>query len=453
MKKQNLTLFIILISLITFAYFYEEKGKAQKEKIKVEAKSLITVDGTITKIKTDSFHLEKDKSNNWNIRDEERKVNLQYVELIERVLKGLVIQGEVKDLKQKEAFFKHRKKSIEVTSNKTKYHLVIGDVSELTGNFYVLKDNKKLYIVSDDSLYDQPYKTEFDLKLKKYIRLRNILNLKSFDLVNQSLLYGIELDKIKSIKIDSKRNRWFQIDLEKDLTTPAIYTGINYKNLKKYSLFLLNKFKVKREIKQNTEFISNEMGHIQLQTDTKRIDLHLYSSLNGQFGRYVKLSEGKKVKFFEIREVSKNMFYMNVQDFWNKTFIHNIDFTQIKNFEFQLGHNFENLKSFTVSDVKTKFKISSKDKKLEYQEFKINFCFNLLLNLVDFTEAKYVEEKIDIKKNKSDVYFLLFGKTFGISKKKNLITVVDHSLRIKYHFNYISEPIPDDFFKSFFTVE
>jgi hypothetical protein len=449
MNKKNILLSILLTGLILISYFYEEVGKSNKEKVLVEKNSLIKNFEHIDVIKLEKLKVLKLK-NKWSLENEKRSLSSSRINEVLNIFSGLMIEGKIDKREELSNYFKFNKVKASFISGGVEQTITLGDVSEITGNFYILLNDKDLYICSDQSLLDTPYKTQLDLKLRKYLRLKSTLSLIPFDLLNKRVLYNYDLTKLKKIKVDGRRNRWFELDLVKNITSPKPYKGIEPKKLLEYTVHLLNKFMIKKRMTINSKLLSDEMGVVNLFFDDEQIEMKLYASYNGVFGRYLHMSNS--IEIYELETISKNVFYMNIQDFWNKTFIFNENMQEIDSFGFELSSDNKIYNSFSISDAKEKFVIKSLSENVEFTEFKINFMFNLIFNLVDFKEAKYIEENIDLQKEKSHLFLKLFNKTFSIYKNKNLITVVDHTLKIKYFFNYNSQPLGDSFFETIFTV-
>jgi hypothetical protein len=449
MNVKNTILFVILTCLIAFAYFYEEIGKEKKNIVSVEKKSLIKSFSSINEISFDGLDILK-QNKAWVIPNEKRSLSLSRVTEIMNVFSGIEIEATIIKREKLSSYFRFQKIEVEFRQGKVIQKIALGDVSELTGNFYILLNDKDLFICSDKSLLDTPYKTELDLKLRKYLRLKRIMTSEKFQLINKNILYNYDLDQISKIKIDGRRNRWFELNLIKNITLPLPYSGVETKKLKEYVIHLLNKFKIKKRMSFNPKLVYDEMGTIEFYINNAQTELKLYSSYNGVFGRYLYINGSKEL--FELETVSKNLFYMNIQDFWIKTFIFNVDMVKINNFGFELSTDNNKYYAFGVSDAKNKFSITSLSKNVDFEDFKMNFMFNLIFNLVDFKEAKYIEDKIDLELDRSHLYIKIFNKKLSILKNKNLITVTDHSLRIKYYFNYNSQPLADSFFQTIFTV-
>lgn len=452
LTKKHLFLMCILSSLVVFTYFFEEKGKTLKENSRIERKSLIKKLDDINFISLPNISFKRDKTNTkWRVISDNRDIsNLVFNEFL-LIISSLRVESIIEQPEDIESYFKLQDKTLIVERDDKKVNYRFGDVSQLTGHFYVLS-NGVLYICSDRSSLDSPYRSELDLKLRKFLRLKKYLEASVIDFIDKRFFTPKHFLTTTKLVVDGVRNRWFEIDLVKNMTRPAPYKGVSVKeNLKIETHKLLKMFQYQRRLKFSKDFVSTSSGSLELfSVENSKSTFHLYNTYNGRFGRYI--HEVGSPYIYELIGIKTNLFYLNVQSFWDKTFIHNVDLNTLDQFIFDVSLENDKFFQFIVNDVRNKFTISSLEESVEFDKTKMNFLFNLLFNLIDFKEADYIEENIILSQEHSSIRVKLFNKIYGISKNKNLITVVDHSLRIKFFFNYSSQELGETFFETIFTV-
>lgn len=446
--KRNLSLLTILILLIVGTYYFEEiKGK--KEFIEYSNKQRIFKEfNQLTAVKTNKYHLKK--TIGWQVANLSYPASERLVQDFSLILGGIKIVGEVTDIDEVQYFKKTSIPfSLFVGPNEFKYQL--GDVSELTGKFYVKRfgEEPKIFICEDNSRFTMTYKTELDLAIKKYLRLQSILGGQEDLFIERNLFHSVDLTKIEQVKIDNKRNRWFLVDLNKNITTPKKFESIKYKKMKEVMAFLFNNAKIKKLHGPGQHILTNPVSEIDfILPAQKSVKVKLYAGLNEQFGYYAKFKDLSYV--FELDENSAKIFYTNVQDFWNKRFLIDVDFHSMDSFEFKLGKVKSKQYRFKVEDLKS-FKIKPLDSQVtSINNNLMNFMFNLIFNLVDFREADYIEQIDSV--SEAQLYLSLFKKDFAIYVLDRAVEVIDQTAGIKYHFNYNTEQLQADTLERIFTL-
>ena len=446
---KNISLFTILTILIGIAYYTEEIKKRDDSKSK-SVKTLAIKDfANITRLKLNDVSFVK-INDQWRIKDSKRSLDHNYFKILLQILKNLTIHKKINDPENEIGYIGSSQSKFEYKIGNDVYKYILGDVSQITGNFY-LKINNDIFISSDKSIYDSPYRNQLDLKLRKYVRFKKLLNSDRLDYLDKKLLYDLDYNKIVKVKVDNKLNRWFSLDLLNNSTYPKAYKKIKVKKLLTKLTGLLNQLIVSKIIENQKDLLSNELSRIELFLDNnKKIVLKLYSSLNGRFSRYVQINDSDKI--YEIEIKNPNIFLLNVQDFWNKKFVYDVDLSSLDQMKFEVSTNNNEFYTFIIKDIKNEFKIESLTNKVQPNQTHMNVMFNLLFNLLEFKEANYVEPNIKIDNEMYNIKIKLLNKTLSIFKNKTLISVIDEETKVKYYFNYNTQVLDDDFFNRIFTV-
>lgn len=445
--KKNLGLFIILSLLISIAYFSEEVVKKDKLNKSKTSKQVFGT-GSISEIKTQKIHLYlidgiwKEKSVSW-------KLDQELVEEMLKVFSGLSRSSKIKNDKKLD-YFVENKTTLEIKSEKGWEKFIIGDVSRVTGGFFVKSDlyEDDILVCYDKSFLDQVYSSELDLDLKKYIRLRGILNLDKDKFIEKDILSYFDITKIEKVLIDNKRNRWFKLDLLENNIHPKKPDQIKLKNLTNVLMDSIKKVKIKKVLDSKRNVLTNLSSEIMIEGN-KSVVMKVFSGLNERYGKFLKVEN----QIFELSLKDNNLFFLNLQDFWNKRIEYSVEYHKLKEISFSLGFDASKYYKFKIPDLK-KFKVKSNDNRVSFvSDVHMNFLFNLILNLTEFKQAKYVEVYKPSKVLSQYLYIQLFEKTLGVKIKEDLIEVVDFNSNLKFLYKYNTQQIKTDFLDKIFTVK
>jgi hypothetical protein len=453
--KKNIFLTFILSCLITFAYFSEEVMKGEKKDLARMKSRLIESSFPITELKTKNYHfilkdkLWIEKSTNWRI---DQEVLTEIINIFQDL--GRYSSIEKKDNKE---YFSETKIQFDVLVNGIWKKYILGNASKITGSFYIkdLDHEDLVNICLDESLLQVIHKSEVDLKLKKYLRLKNIINSKVANFFDHNLLSGlqIDLDEITTMTIDNKANRWFSLDFSEMKTSPLALDGIKYRNFFNRVMEGIEKVKITSIISHGQNILSNPRSRINFK-GKEELNIKLYSSLNGKYGNYLKVDGRNDIIEVELKDSS--LFFLNIQDFWIKKINYDIDFKKLNEVNFKISFDNRKFFDFIINDLES-FKVIPLDKKVSFvSNTHMNFLFNLLFNLADFKQAHYIEkiqgDAVNLNKEKFDLYINLFGKFFTVKIEDDFILVGDYNDKVLFKFKYNQGQIEPGFFDKIFTV-
>jgi hypothetical protein len=450
--KKNLGLILLLASLLGIAYYSEEVSKV---KVKIELGNADKVLKTNSKLI--GLHLPKVtavsiKEHVWRVSQLDYPGSKEAIDSIILILKGLSHNSIITAVDDSE-YFQTNKISFSLNTDKKTYTIILGDVSPVTGNFY-FKVNGVLYSGQDQSHFSDTYTNDLDLKLKRYLRLKKLLDLKPEDLIEKSLFRYFNLQFTKFAKIDNKRNRWFQLDFVSRGTVPAPYKKVKTKELKKYFSFYLKQVSIKKIITGNKNVFTNLVSEVDFGGPKSNTSMKLFAGLNGEYGKFLRISGDDRI--YEIEDRGSEIFYGNVQDYWWKKFPINVDFKNIESFQYEISLDHEKYKKFSITDIQ-KFKINTISKDvLSVNQNMMNFVFNLLLNLVDFKESTFISSinpKDEIKIAKESISVKLFGSLYNIHIRTGEIQVLDMTNGLKHIFKYNTGQFKADTLQRIFTVK
>lgn len=374
-------------------------------------------------------------------------------------LNSLVVVKELVDSKNSEEFFTHQSLMVELETKKGQLKFRLGDVSGLTGSFYLQTfegGNEKLFVVKNNSVLNGYYKSKLEADLKKYLELKDLLSATAFELIDKRLLSSLDISRVQKIKVDNRRNRWFEIDLEQGGTTPAPPKSVSFDFSKEkiYELLLGIKFK-KFEALRNS-VLEDSLSTVDIKINDEVLTLKLYGLLNNEKGLFVSKSDRPETVF--TLSDGQDFFFDNVQSFWDKKLI--LPTEKILNLEklnFKLGLNLRQMVDFYAYDIQNSFKISPKDQKVTIQDLSY---FNLLFNMVFangvFNQADMVnkldaKELQQIQSNKKALKLEFLDKSLLFLKENDTLTMIDiiNGVEFKYLGNVGLKDFREDLFFAF----
>ncbi|MBD63947.1 MAG: hypothetical protein CME62_01970 [Halobacteriovoraceae bacterium] len=446
--KTNIALFFILGMMLVGVYLDQEVYEKEEARAELVEKSLFR--------QTDFKYFEFSngslikREGTWGHSEIGWSLNSLKVNEFIKILHSLQIKKKLMEFNL-EDFFKKRKHIFKVRDQKSEHEIWFGDSIEATGRFYVYHVGlKELYICEDTSHYKIPYSSARDYGLKKYLRLIQLLE-RGVDLFWESdFIEGLKMTELNRLNIDSVRNRVLEIDLVSGKTIPQAPTPLEYRDLRKTVLDYFQKIQVLRVIASGQNYLSDQRSVLKIEGN-QNFSLRYFSGLNEKFGKYIRI-EGLDY-IFEVEMEPRNIFFLSGNDFWLKNFHYSQSLSNLSTLEFSLAFGDENWKDFSIFDLEN-FKVKSLSNKVSFSQVHINVLFNLLLNLVDFKEAVYVE-KVGVNQiPQNDVLSVkLLGKVMKVWVEEDFIKVIDTEYNLLYHFPDVGDQIKPGFFRSAFTVE
>lgn len=448
--KKNLIYLCILTVLLTLTYFSEEILKPKAKMKRDLQRKVISQVEDISRIKVQHLEFSKTQSGEWTTSHPYLMLDEIKFESFFSVLKGLAISSEITD-KKIEEFTKFQSIPFTIFKGEDEYNYILGDVSEATGAFYLIDAKKNIvYVCYDESLLKDIYRNQTQLDLKKYIRFKNMLSNLVESFHDTGILQFLLNDEILSIEIHNLPNRKFSLDFESNRMSPLPPKSIEYYPLSDAFISLISRSSIEAVIPLGRNIVSHLISDIKIKGKQNNYDLKLYSSLNGEFGRYLKINNKKEL--YKLRLEKPNLFFSNMQDFWDKRQkIAKASLAGLKKLEFKMSNAGEYF-DFYVDDFES-FSVKFDDKRvLAVSQTHINMLFNLLFNLVDFKSARYIQ----VGEGDDKKYMLsikLLGEEYKLGFSKYHIEVYETSTSISYFYDYNTRLIGKQFFANIFTVK
>lgn len=450
--KQNLILTAILAILISFAYFWEQKEGKKILSINSTDELLFDFDKkSIVELTLKKSKLIKDKDK-WVIGELNYQVDTQKLNFILNTLEGISIVKRFESSVDTKEFFAYQDHAFRIKTYEKEIGFRLGDISSVTGYFYLEKfdlGKKELFLVKDTNAYDGIYKDDVEAEFRKYLAFKNIITMEPMDLISRKLIPDLSLATVNKVKVDNKANRWFEIDFEKQTTIPAIYPGLKYKQLMKVFSNAWQKVQVDKFIKKDKNILAEVVSTVLIHSENKETKVQIFGKFNEVSGLYAMIDDKDYV--YVLNESSKSFFFSNVQNFWLKRIDYKVDFSKIKKFNFSIG-DMNKFYQFKVDDVEA-FEVVIDDSRVKMIKTQnMNMLFNLILNLVEFKEAKYVTQNLTKKLKGTFIRLNIFQKKLKIVFSQNSITVQNLSDKLEYFYPHNISSIKINNLSDFFTL-
>ena len=358
--------------------------------------------------------------------------------LIEK-LKGLRVVKEI-DSEDESEFFSHQNLSIRLETEKGAQTARIGDVSEVTGNFYGQGKNAKgetrIFLLQDISLYEGFYKDELELKLRKYWELKKLLSSSPLELADKRLFRPSIVAKARRVHFDPKINRWFEVDLADKKIRPAPPEGVgtNISPQEVRRLLLNVSFDAFED--NDSSVLEDLLSVIEISADGKNLKAELYGKLNGKSGLFAKLSYSPGRVYF-VQEKGREAFFLNAQKFYDKRPKLKVT-EELKGLRFSLGPKAGELEKFVLENGQT-FEVRGHRGKISKRaQQRFNLVFSVLFAANGFQQAERVrrlgmkEMELALASLQRPVYLEFSGKTFVFSLKGSELFLWDLEERLQF---------------------
>lgn len=448
MKKKNLFLFFLLLILLSLTYYWEEVYKRKQVQDVQEKLALIVDIPEIQKIDFPNFtiQLEKDK---WKLKGFPFNLSKEKVNLLFKFLDGMKISSKISTLEKKnEEYFSKNDLSFQVTSSKGSFNYKIGRISPVSGRFFVQSSLLRdlVLVIENSSPIQSAYINEADKLNQNYDQLQSILKSNGSFLLEENLLTlnGVNLNNFTQVRIDGRHNRWFELNLKEQTTFPLPFKDIKVHPLQHHFKSIFSRMKVRNLNIFKQRVLSEKRGTITFKGESTLV-LEYFKSLNSEYGNFVRIKGEPHV--YSVEFLDLNIFETNVQHFWRKRIDYHTKFSDIKVLNFNLSLKTGKDIKCQIDDLDS-FEVKTTDSRVEnISKPHVNFLFNLILNLTDFVEAKYImliEEEKPLADY--DIAIELLDKTLGIKIDPNHIIVYDKSNELEYFYDYDKVQIKEDFF-------
>lgn len=447
--KKNFILLVILSGFLTFTYWYEELGTEKKKVKEKEAKALFQNKnlGQLKSIKFPHFSLilkdgkyyTKDKNYPADIRKTEKLIEvLSAIEVVSIIDKQKIKTSRKHFFPQENLLF-----SFQFERGELVYRL--GAKLEFSQDFYIevgLGDEKNLVVAKDSTPQYGIYQEEtLERSSQKYDRIKYILGLREKDLFDTNPFKHLSV-KLDKITIDNFRNKKFEVDFTKKITNPPIFKTLTYKSslFDEFASKLLNLHAIDIHFDPILKDISDLKSKVEFPFKAL-----LYKKYKGRDGNFL-LVEGDK-DLYELNQKDSDLFFFNVQDFWNKEIIKPELYHTPTAFIFKGKPKV----SVRIKDSKP-FEVQSFDAPFNINQVSFKKIYSLLLNPAE----RVLELDLDLKENLKKSLFDIEVRDFllKIYKIRNELLFVNEKDKLVYIYEVgMENPIEDKFEDYFYQAK
>lgn len=447
---KNLALAFIVLALLIFAYFHEEVGKSEKKTAKLQSQKIISFNiNEVNSITLPNTTLIK-KNELWVVEQLDFRASNVYVKKLLEIIDSIhkLDTVNIKDRSESD-FFNFQNHLIVIKTSDQTFHFRLGDVSELTGNFYFQELNspqKKVYIAKDTSLFEGMYKTELELFLNQYIRLKNYILSPPKSYLEKRVFFEILNEKISKIKINNRWNRWFELDVVNNTSIPKVRPGIGYLNFERKIKEALELVKFKDVFESGD--LGEQTSKIEILIDKNKITATLFNSLDGRAGNFLKVQGHEWI--YQLEANSEIIFFQNVQKFWDKKINFKTNLAILDRLDFVIDEKFK----FFVDDL-NKFEFNYDKKTISSINIaNMNFLFHLIFGLEEFNQAQMISDlDKDIKEKKFSMKINILNKKLNIIFFEKDLIVQNLTDTYQLHYDYSFAKIKFNSINDFFALQ
>ncbi|MBC76543.1 MAG: hypothetical protein CME64_11070 [Halobacteriovoraceae bacterium] len=456
--KKNIVLSAVFFALVGVGWLIEERSLISSEEKSIQERLYNFGREDIQQIKLPKASVVK-KESGYFVESLDLPIDPISLEKLLKNLNSLYFVKEIESADTNE-YFKHQSMLVEVVTTEKKIKFRIGDVSDLTGTFYIeqlQRNTNKLVVVKNKSVLNDYYKNELDADLKKYLELKDLINSTPIDLVDKRLLNSINASGLKKLKIDNRRNRWFELNFANKQTTPpppsGISTRINQESVAKRLLGI--KFKSFKKVDGGV--LDDLLSTVELESEGQSIVMKLYGLFNREKGPFLVRSD-RPDTVYTLGE-GREIFFENVQSFWSKKLqLPRADILKMKRLKFKLGKKSGKMRDFFADDIQKTFKISSANDEVHVKD---SNYFYLLFNAVfangAFSHADIVQKlgpkelRSIVKELKDGIQLEFLDKTLLFSIKDDTLIMLDIKDRLQFIYTGKDQlrPLKEDLFFAF----
>ncbi len=333
----NIKLFVILVILIVFTYYFEERGDEQKEVLKRITVSWPEIEKNkipINSIELPNVEIVK-KDSQFVVTMREMVVDelkfYEYLMFFSNIKIDRRISGEEKHVIEQsyQSYFPDPKQVVVVSFVDRKIAWRIGKKLDYDQSFYLeetIDGSKNFYIVYDDSALVEMYEQKDAHRADgKYIRFLSILNIAPDYFYStyffSKMFKGKKVPEVwQKVVVNNRTNKGFSIDFVKQTTNPEAFSGIAMfiDKIDDYGKKLLGLKGKKILFDNNDNNFKNHQADLILCSrygcDTK---LFLYKKYLDKEGYFIK---GTGIPYaYELSSDDAFLFFANIQDFWHKS--------------------------------------------------------------------------------------------------------------------------------------
>ena len=437
---KNKILFFVLIIFCGAIYLFDELAQTRRDELSDKKSRLFDPEklGEIRSIKTPGIKLTKKNgffyTQNETLVDAD-KLDYFFDRLSQIRIKRILKKSELKEVNTK-VLFPNLREMVTFTFQQEKLSFLLGKKLDVDQSFYMevqRKTGNTQLIAYDPSFMDGPYlKKDEATSPRKYFRLKTLLSLddkyfKDNHIFKKKYFKDIVFSKAS---VSNIRNRPFSLNFSTKTSTPETYPELPY--LQNAFLNFQNSIKSLMANESYYSFtkkkLKEKLSTMILEASGKSHQLQLFRRYGKLSGYFVMTSFDKVL--YEIDGKSASLFFLNVQDFWDR-----------RPLPFQFGMKDELFEMSFDEGNRLKLKLPYRkgfhvlmdDKNEKIRPVKKNFIslFSLLIRQADHVSQSDI---LDLKKVKSKIQLYFDGFVIHAMLKNNELLLFNQVKKIIYHY-------------------
>lgn len=453
----NKFLFLILAGLLGFAYWLQEGSLNRELEGQREVQLVKFSTDDIQEIKLSTIDLKRkgqtflDKKSGWALSDKVLHLFFTTLESLQAIRKIDLNQEGV----SREDFIPDSNVYLEFVLKGEKFRFTLGKKVAVDTTFYMAVSNgttEDIFQVKDLSLDSYVYNKENSHNHDQhYQRIKTLFSIPYQAFLDKRLYPATE---IKSVAYDSQRNRAFTVDFDQVSTKPEPLKGLSYSKelFKTHVQDLLGTEALSLHFEWEEKDLENKVSTLRIDGKTQ---LELYRKWRGKLGFYVSKSETGPL--FELYAKDARVFFLNVQDFWDKRALPESHPVNIGPQNFKVKFNGANELAMRLPSTQN-FEIETADKEAPVPNFeKWKGLFNLLSGVGQYKQADRVaslpSHLLAQTQNMPSIELDFQKKKYKLIKKGQELLVVNLSDNFVLHY-LVGDHLPFNLsLKDFFHIE
>lgn len=421
-KKSNLILFGVLSLLLVFTYFIQEKKVLFSYK---KEKSLIDMLGSeLVSIKGPNFEAIKIKDS-WFQNQQLLSHNI--FKILEKRMREIKLIQELENAKDE-----NFPGFLELVLNNKK--VLIGDMSIDNESFY-LKVENSFFLAKIDGESTQISYSQENLQKDKLVELKSLFFKKTKDIFEDQFFRYSKSIPLWKVAVFSEGRNPYVLDFKDNKTIPDQISGVEvHQNIKDKFFSLITQIQIKNELDYNKLKLFKKLASINFKDKNSNQDIIWEVWRKNQSTADPVIVDHYNQKAFEAIGGTLKVFFLDVQDYWDKKIIPTKDFKNFDKLKIEFHQN--KLKKSVIISNREPFEFESSDGIPNLNN--LQAFIQLVMNLSAFDQADRVSPLSSTdEKIYSDEKFLrfnIFDHKLLCHQKSHEIIMVNLTTRTKLHF-------------------
>jgi hypothetical protein len=423
--KKNLSLFSVLIFLLLMTYFFQEKRLQRQKRDENKRDTLISSD--FAHLKLPNLEAIKKKEQWW---DGDHLLSHNTFRQIEKKLSEI---KKIKEIKGDWKSYFSRPFIFEIDH----IQWTLGDLSLDKQAFYISKD-KKIYLALIEGESTHLTRNESEIASIKLQELISSLSKTRQDLRETQLFRFYPDLPLNKIVLEMDGNLPFELDLINNTTGPPPISGVfPHHKLKEKFYSLLTQATIRFEIPYSEKLKFKKLGQMSFLNKNGATKWELW--LKDNKSADVIIIDSDKEKAFLMAGGSLKVFFVNIQDYWDKKVIPQKDFISFTRLKSRFTQGAKSAEVFIINKEPFDFETSSHKINKEKMEEIIQIIFNL--------GPKEQASRVSILSNSERKQLLsgnhlrieVMGQELILWRKIEELIVANLSQDFKAHFSIVDE--------------